>query len=102
MRAQEAYNLTNKAAGTYGPIILMGGKYQLVAVATWDAGSLTLEALGLDGFTYIGVELDTPAGNVANLEANGVGYVDLPPGTFQLVFTDGAGLSASLARVPMK
>jgi hypothetical protein len=37
MRAQEACTLNNKAAATYGPIILTGGKYELAVVAAWNA-----------------------------------------------------------------
>src|ERR1019366_581928 len=51
MRAQEAFNLSNKAAGTY-PYSVQGGRYMLSAHAAWAGGSLTLKQALPDGSTF--------------------------------------------------
>ena len=60
MRAQEAFNLSNKAAGTY-PYSVQGGQYQLSAHAAWAGGSLTLKQALPDGSTFFPLYLKPDA-----------------------------------------
>jgi hypothetical protein len=39
---------------------------------------------------------------MASLVTDGVGYVDLTPGKYELVFATGSALYASVARVPLE
>jgi hypothetical protein len=71
---------------------LGGGKYSLDVVATFGAGSVTLKKMSQDGVTAIQV--------LAPFTANGVGLVNLPPGTYQLTITTATAVYARVSRVP--
>lgn len=104
MRSHESYGQKNVAAGTYGPIYLEGGQYQLAAHATWGGGNLALQQLLPDGSTFLGLfgqpNTATPTTYVATLTADGTLLFSLPPGTYQLVVTTATGSSFALTRVP--
>ena len=107
MRAQESYNQKDVAAGTYGPILLDGGRYRLSAKSTWGGGNLVLQQLLPDGstfFTLFGRPSDaTPTTWVGSLLADGVvDFLDLPPGTYQVVITTAIANYFSLTRVPLE
>ena len=106
MRAQESYQQANVAAGTCGPIILEGGRYQLSAHATWGGGNLKLQQLLPDGSTYFSLfgqpSTATPTTWVGTLTADGVLYFDLPPGTYQVVVTTATASYFNLTRVPLE
>jgi len=105
MRAQESYQQKAVAAGTYGPILLDGGQYQL-AVHAATYGTIGLQQLLPDGSTYFALfgkpSTATPATQVATLAADGVLYYDLPPGTYQVVAATGSVYSFAVTRVPLE
>lgn len=106
VRGQEAYNVSNQSAATFGPFVLQGGLYQLSAIGTWGGGNLILQQIGPDGTTAMTLfgqpSTATPATNVGSLLANGIVYFYLPPGAYQLVYATGTALFASLARIPLE
>lgn len=107
MRSGEAYQQKNVAAGTYGPILIEGGTYQLAAKATWGGGNLALQQLLPDGTTYLALfgqpSSATPNTWVASLTADGVlTFSNLPPGTYQIVITTATASYVSLTRVPQE
>lgn len=73
---------------------LLGGRYQLAAVATFGGGSVTLNQIGPDGSTLI------PCSTGTTLIANGGGIVDLPPGQYQLTIATATAVYATLVRIP--
>lgn len=77
--------------------VLLGGRYVLVATATWGGGSIALKALAADGTTYVTVK--DIAGNAVSLTADGSVAVDLPPGSFRLDFTTASAASVTLTPV---
>ena len=52
MRAVDSYLASNISADTQ-PFPLGGGLYGIDYIATWSAGSVTLERLSGDGSTYV-------------------------------------------------
>ena len=106
MRPQESYKINNQGAGTYGPIILEGGQYQLAAHATWGGGNIALQQLLPDGTTFLALfgqpNSATPTTWAASLLADGTLTFNLPPGTYQLVVTTATALYAALTRVPLE
>lgn len=92
MRAGEAFQLaSNAAAGTYGPVYLLGGKYQL-SLACTGTPSAQLNQMGADGVTY------EPVGSAVVLA--GVTIYDLPPGQYQLVVSTSTANYARITRIP--
>lgn len=71
------YQATNISAST-GAFTLKGGQYSCDYIATWNSGSVTLEKLALDGTTFVAVAVAW--------SANGSSLLDLPEGTYKLVF----------------
>ena len=106
MRAQESYQVVNQAAATFGPFALEGGLYQLSAKGTWGGGNLALQQAMPDGTTFVALygqpSSATPSTFVASLTADGVLYFELPPGTYQLVYTTGTAGYFALTRVPLE
>lgn len=72
-------------------VVRLGGKYLLIATATFGGGSVKLSALASDGSTYV---------DIANgsLTAAGTLTADLAPGSYRLTVTTATGVYASLAR----
>ncbi len=94
----EAVTFTDIAA-TPPNFTLRGGRYSFRAIATWNAGSVTLNAIGPDGATPVGVK--SVFGTAAALTANGgVDALDLPPGEYQLAIAAATVVYATIARVP--
>ena len=76
---------------TQGPFKLNGGTYGVTATATWGGGSVTLQALGPDGVTWITA--------LAAFSANGYAAISLPPGQFRFLITTATAVYASVARI---
>lgn len=94
MRAQEAVTFTNIAATT-AAFELRGGRYDVMVIATFNAGSVDLQAQGPDGSTFISV---LPAA----FAATGIKQaLDLPPGQYKFVVTTATAVFATVARVPL-
>lgn len=92
MRAGEAFQLANNAAaGTFGPVYLLGGKYQL-SLACTGTPSAQLNTIGADGMTY------EPVGSAVVLA--GVANYDLPAGQYNLVITTSTANYARISRIP--
>jgi len=90
MRAQDSYTALNISATT-APFQLDGGRYGIVASATWGGGSVTLEMLAPDNTTYVVA--------ATAITANGTALVDLPAGTYKLVVATATALFVSISRV---
>lgn len=91
MRSIDALKIINDVND--GAKVLVGGLYQLIANATWNAGNVKVQQLGPDGSTW----LDTGV----SLTANGVTTVYLAAGVqARLVVTTATGVYAALSRVP--
>jgi len=74
-----------------GPFVLLGGKYLWTTSA--PSTSTTLEILMPDGSTYQAV--------IAAVTAASSTMLDLPPGTYQIIFTATGAVQGSLVKVPM-
>jgi len=93
MRAQEGFKHSALGATSSDPFVLVGGAYAMDAIATWSAGSITLQRLGPDGATYI-----TAA---TALSADGTtGALALPPGTYKIAVVTATGVWVSISRIP--
>lgn len=105
MRATESYKQSNVAAGTYGPIILEGGEYQLAVHAT-TYGTIGLQQMMPDGSTFVALfgqpNTATPTTWVATLAADGILSYNIPPGTYQVVAAAGSGYTFAVTRVPLE
>jgi hypothetical protein len=91
MRAQDGYLASNISATT-GQFPLAGGRYALMASATWGGGSVTLDILGPDGTAWLVA--------ATALIANGTALVDLPTGTYRFAVATATAVYASITRVP--
>ena len=70
-------SVTQSIASGNGPsFVLRGGQFWLAVVATFSAGSVTLQRLGPDGSTFL-----TAA---TAFSANGSETAYLPPGTYRV------------------
>ena len=93
MRAQEGFKHSALGATSSDSFELTGGAYAMDAIATWNAGSITLQRLGPDGATYI-----TAA---TALSADGTtGALALPPGTYKIAVATATGIWVSVSRIP--
>lgn len=79
-----------QTANTVGPFTLLGGKY--VWTTSAPSTSTTLQILMPDGTTY---QAFTAA--VTTLKST---MVDLPPGTYNIIFTATGDVQGSLIKVP--
>lgn len=72
---------------------LLGGDYgMVVSSGTFGGGSITLNALSLDGTTEVAV---APA-----FTANGYLQISLPPGQYQIAVATATAVYAALSRIP--
>jgi hypothetical protein len=62
-------------SATPAAFTLRGGRYAIEIVATWSAGTATLQRLAADGSTYVTI--------ITAFSANGTAISDLPEGTYQ-------------------
>lgn len=74
---------------------LLGGKYAVLAMATWGGGSVDVTALMPDGSTYVSVLSST-------FTANGTKIVDLPAGSYKIDITTATAVYLSVAPVPTR
>jgi hypothetical protein len=72
---------------------LVGGLYQIAAVATWGGGSATLEQKGPDDTTWL-----TAA---TALSANGIATYNLPMGIYRWTIATATAVYVSVARIPV-
>lgn len=92
MPATESKQFSNISATT-AAFPLKGGKYSLIATATFGGGNLQLQILALDGSTWINLGTAiTAAGNQT---------YDLPPGSYRIAVTTATAVYASLTTVPL-
>jgi hypothetical protein len=87
----DAQHFSNISANT-SAFTLAGGKYGVSYSATWGGGSVTLQALGPDGSTYL-----TAA---TAFSANGYSTVDLAPGQYRFAVTTATAIYLAVARIP--
>ena len=82
-------NLANVSAGS--DFSLLGGEYGITVSATFGGGNVAFSVYSLDGSTKIAV--------VPNFTANGYGYLDLPPGNYNITITTATAVYVSVARI---
>jgi len=73
---------------------LRGGKYGVVAQATFGGGSVKLQMLGPDATNYVSVSSAT------DFTAAGYAVIDLPPGRFKFTIATATGVTAQATRIP--
>lgn len=89
--AIESKQFSNISATT-AAFSLKGGKYALIASATFGGGNLQLQALAMDGSTYVNVG--------SSITAAGLTTYDLPPGTYKIAVTTATAVYVSLTSIP--
>lgn len=93
MRSQEGFSFSSLSAANSDEFPLQGGAYAMDAIATWNAGSITLQRKGPDGATFI-----TAA---TALSADGTtGSLALPPGIYRIGVASATNLWVSVSRIP--
>ncbi len=80
-------------SATTGQFQLGGGRFGIIAHATWGGGSATLEVLAEDGTTWVVA--------ATAITADGTALVDLPPGVYRWAVATATALYLSLTRVPL-
>lgn len=93
MRAGESFSYNTLTATSSGTFYLIGGKYLLEAVATWNSGSLALQRVMPDGVTVYTV-------TGGSLTANGTAALDLAPGAYKLTVASATNLFSAVTRIP--
>jgi len=89
----DSFAILNVGPGSYPiPRALKGGKYALIASGTFGGGNVQLQALSMDGVTYINIG--------ASITVAGLINFDLPPGSYQLTVTTATAVYAVIASVP--
>lgn len=91
------------ASAPTSAVELKGGKYLLVASATWNtSGTVGVDVLSADGVTWCPVVMYTSDGGslIAIKAANGTAVMDLAPGQYRLNIATATAVYASLTRVP--
>lgn len=91
MRMRDGYLASNIAATT-AAFSLKGGKYGVIASATWGGGSVTLQRLAADGSTYVTA--------LTAFSANGYSTVDLPEGTYKIAIATATAVYVGIDRIP--
>jgi hypothetical protein len=89
----EAKSFSNIAATT-AAFALLGGKYQVSAVATFGGGSVKFQILGPDGVSFI-----SPAA-ATDFTAAGEAVVELPPCQARFTIATASAVYASACRIP--
>lgn len=84
--------LFSNISATTAAFRLKGGKYA-VAVVGSSFGTVTLQALGPDGSTWLTA--------LTAFSANGIANVDLPAGQYRLAISSTTAVYASVAGVPI-
>lgn len=74
---------------------LLGGKYAVLASATWGGGSVDVTALMPDGSTYVSVLSSV-------FTVNGAKIVDLPPGSYKIDITTATAVYVAVAPIPIR
>jgi hypothetical protein len=93
--ATDAYQFSNISATT-APFQLQGGMYSMSANATWSTGDIQLQALSIDGTTW----LDIPDGDFA---ADGFfSPLYLPAGQYRIEVTTATAVYGVVANIPFE
>ena len=82
----------NNLSATPANFQLGDGSYEVDVIATFDDGSVTLNKRAQDGVTF--EQVLTP------FTANGIQFVDLSAGTYQLAIDTATRVYAKIARIP--
>lgn len=91
----DAYPFQNISATTAG-FVLLGGMYSMAANATWGGGTVKLQALSIDGSTYV----DVPN---ASFTANGFySPLYLPAGTYRINVATATAVYGVVANIPFE
>lgn len=86
------FSMSNASASS-GQISLLGGMYQIMVLATFNAGHVTLMQLGPDGTTFLSVTDD--------FVANGGDTIYLPSGIYQVIIAGATGVYLQLTRIQL-
>lgn len=89
--ATQSVNFSNISATT-AAFQIFGGKYGLTVSATFGGGNVQLQALALDGSTFVNVGTAVTAAGQSTL--------DLPPGQYRIAVTTATAVFAALTRIP--
>jgi hypothetical protein len=81
----------NNISATPANFQLRGGDYEVDVVATFRGGSVTLTRQAQDGATFVPV--------LTPFTANGIQFVDLSAGTYQLTIANATRVYARISRV---
>jgi hypothetical protein len=93
MHGTEKIEVLN-ASATGDAQTLLGGRYMLIATATWNSsGTVGVEALAPDGSTWV------PVGNA--LTEDGVAVYDLGPGQYRIAIETATAVYAALTSLPL-
>lgn len=99
MRSGESFSgaplpATGVTALVSSQFTLLGGKYELGAVGTFNSGTVTLQRIGPDG--------NSPITAATALTQAGSNTADLPPGTYQVTISGSttAAIYWEVVRVP--
>jgi hypothetical protein len=85
-------HVAKNIAATTDAFTLRGGRYQFLVSATFNDGSVGVEALAPDGATWVAC--------ADPLEANGAQVHDLSPGTYRIAVDTATAVNAALVAVP--
>jgi hypothetical protein len=91
----EAVKFANISATT-ATFSVLGGYYNVAAVATWGGGSAKLEYLMPDGSTFVEY-----ASSSTSFTANGQVNVYLPPGQYKWVIATATAIYLDIVRIPL-
>lgn len=91
---QDDYFTLTNASVTSSAFYLRGGKYGVVASATFGGGSITLQILAPDGTTYVTA--------LTAFTAAGYSTVDLPPCVCKIAIATATAVYAAVSPVPIR
>jgi hypothetical protein len=82
----------NIGTGNTAPFTLKGGNFAIIATATFGGGNIQLQALALDGSTWINVG--------SSITAAGLSTLQLPAGQFRLSVTTATACFVAIDSIP--
>jgi hypothetical protein len=88
----DGFQILNGAPGNTTAAKLKGEKYAVLVNATFGGGNLQLQALALDGTSWINVGSTITAAGLTNF--------DLPPGQYRFAITTATAVYAAVTGVP--
>lgn len=90
--------LFSNIAATTAAFYLKGGRYVIMATATFGGGNVQLQALGPDGTNFVAPK--DIGGSANNLTAAGSQTVDLPSGQYRFLIATATAVFCSVFGVP--